>query len=93
MTDVDAALARLREAPVHPRLATIDEAVLNHMIARTSARDVSPAGFFGMAAVGALIMGIAGSSFPGEPVRLASSISPFGAPPMLAPSTLLESGE
>lgn len=91
MTDIDAMLARLRETPVHPDLAALDAAVLDELAARAESPPLS-ARAFSMAAVMALAVGIAGSALPGTAARTAP-ISPFGAPPALAPSTLLGTGE
>ncbi len=88
MTDIDAMLAQLRDGPVHPGLSSIDDAVMDELAVRAQATPVLSGKAFGMAAAMALIVGIAGSALPGGEVR-AAPISPLGAPPMLAPSTLL----
>ncbi|WOK35894.1 hypothetical protein [Sphingomonas sp. C3-2] len=89
MTDIDAMLGRLRERPVHPELDAIDAAVMDTLAERARERSESlGARGLSMAAIVALIIGVAGSAVPGTPVR-AASISPFGASPILAPSTLL----
>src|SRR3546814_3096198 len=85
MTDIDAELARLREMPVHPRLASIDAAVLADVAIQAAGSRPLSGTVFGMAAISALAIGIAGSALPGTPVR-AASVAPFGAPPALAPS-------
>ena len=90
MTNIDAALARLREMPVHPDLASIDVAVMADLVARPSA-SVSGA-MLGLAATAALLIGVAGSVIQPGPVRAASA-APFGTSTPLAPSTLLGSGE
>jgi len=89
MTDIDTALASLREMPVHPGLASLDVAVMTDIAARASA-PLSGA-MLGLAATAALLIGAAGSVIPPPPVR-AADITPFGAPAALAPSTLLGSG-
>ncbi|MGH6617841.1 hypothetical protein [Sphingomonas sp.] len=91
MNDIDAILARLRDAPVHPGLATIDAAVFDELAARAAAPPLS-ARAFGVAAVMALAIGIAGAALPGTSAR-AAPISPLGAPSALAPSTLLGTAE
>ncbi|MBN8812344.1 MULTISPECIES: hypothetical protein [unclassified Sphingomonas] len=91
MTDIDAALARLREMPLHPRLAAIDATVLDHMATRSVSRPV-PGMVFGLAALSALTFGIASAAVPGTPAR-AAQLAPFGTSPALAPSTLLSSAE
>jgi hypothetical protein len=88
MTDIDAALARLRDLPVHPGLGTLDAMVLEGLASRASAARPLSASVVGMAALMALSIGIAGSAIPGTPVQAATA-TPFGAPPALAPSTLL----
>ncbi|MES2058049.1 MAG: hypothetical protein V4564_19075 [Pseudomonadota bacterium] len=92
MTDIDAMLARLRESPVHPGLETIDTAVMDALGARASAATRLNGTAFGVAAVMALVLGIVGSAYPASPAR-AASISPFGPPSALAPSTLLGADE
>lgn len=89
MTDLDAALASLSAAPVHPRLATIDAEVLDRLVARTSATAPLTVRSCSMAAIAALGIGILSSAIAGEPASAATSIAPFGAPSALAPSTLL----
>lgn len=88
MTDIDAMLAQLRDGPVHPGLASIDAAVMDSLARRAQATAALSGKAFGMAAAMALIVGIAGSALPGGAAG-AAPISPLGAPPMLAPSTLL----
>lgn len=92
MTDIDAALARLREMPVHPRLASIDAAVLAGVAMHAAGPRPLSGNVFGAAALAALTIGVVGSVLPGTPVR-AASVAPFGTPPALAPSSLLGSGE
>lgn len=92
MTDIDAALERLRELPVPPGLRAIDAAVFEGLEARAAARRSLSGRTFGIAALAALAIGMAGSLVPGAPVT-AAPIAPFGAPPALAPSTLLGGGE
>lgn len=88
MKDIDAALSRLKECPVDPRLDQIDEAVLAAVdFQRRHGAPLSGA-VFGLAAGLALTIGLLGAALPGSEVRTAS-LAPFGAPPALAPSTLL----
>ncbi|MEO6092734.1 MAG: hypothetical protein ABIT04_11265 [Novosphingobium sp.] len=92
MTDIDDALARLREMPVHPALASIDARVLER-VAEYAAGAHPPSGsVFGIAAIAALSLGIASSALPAIPGN-AASVAPFGSPPVLAPSSLLGSDE
>ena len=92
MTDIDAALASLREMPVHPRLASIDAAVLGRVAMRARGPHPLSGTVFGMAALAALMIGIASSVLPGTSVG-AAPVAPFGTPPTLAPSSLLGSGD
>lgn len=92
MTDIDAAMARLRDMPVHPRLASIDATIFEAISARAAATRPLSGTFLGLAAIASLTIGFASSALPGTPAR-AASIAPFGAPSALAPSTLLGSGE
>lgn len=88
MQDIDAALSRLREYPANPRLDQIDDAVLAAVdFQRRHGAPLSGA-VFGLAAGLALTVGVLGSTLPSSEARTAS-IAPFGAPPALAPSTLL----
>ena len=92
MMDIDTALARLRELPADPRLEHIDSAVLSAIDTRQG-RDVASSGMlFGVAAGLALTIGLATSAIPGGEAP-SSSLGPFGAPPALAPSTLLGTSE
>ena len=87
MLDLDDNLIRLAAAPVHSGLATIDDAVL----ARLSARAAQiPGSAIGLAAVAAVLIGVAGA---GLPTTRAEAAVPFGQPSALAPSTLLASSE
>ena len=91
MTDLDTALATLARAPLHPRLGSIDDAVLAGLAARLSQGGISN-GSLGVAACAALAIGIAGAALPDQP-NSGSSLTPLGAPLGLAPSTLLVSAE
>ena len=89
MTDVDNALARLRNLPVDPRLSMIDTAVLDGLHRELAMSGRPSAGLFAAAAAVALVTGILGSAIPGEPASAAPIAFPLGAPAALAPSTLL----
>jgi len=91
MTDIDAALARLREMPADPRLVSMDAIVLDRLAVEAASRPLSGT-VFGVAALIALTIGFAGAMVPNGTTQTAS-IAPFGAPPALAPSTLLASAE
>lgn len=88
MKDIDAALSRLRDLPADPRLDQIDNAVLVALDFRRRHGAPLSRAVFGIAAGLALTIGLLGTVLPGSEVRTAS-IAPFGAPPALAPSTLL----
>jgi hypothetical protein len=84
---IDAALNRLGNAPVHPGLAGSDAAVLARLSAR---REAAASLRFGpVAAVVAVVMGLAASGIPSQRVEASPSLSLFGPAPPLAPSTLL----
>ena len=90
MTDIDAILNRVRESPIHPALAGIDDAVLDRL-GRIDpvAGAVSPRAFL-VATAAALSIGIAGSFVPGTQASAVSRAAPLGTPSALAPSTLLD---
>ena len=92
MMDIDAALRRLRELPVDPRLEQIDNAVMEAVVFQRRHGTPLPSTAFGIAAVFALSIGLFGSVIPAHETRT-PSIAPLGAPPALAPSTLLGASE
>lgn len=92
MMDIDAALRRLRELPVDPRLEQIDGAVMEAVVFQRRYGVPLPSTAFGIAAVFALSIGLFGSVIPTHETRT-TSIAPLGAPPALAPSTLLGASE
>lgn len=92
MMDIDAALRRLRELPVDPRLEQIDGAVMEAVAFQRRHGAPLPSTAFGVAAVFALSIGLFGSVIQAHETR-APSIAPLGAPPALAPSTLLGASE
>jgi len=87
MDDLDEYLGRLRAAPLDPRLAAIDDAVMrgvaNVRETRATMRTLAAS------AVVALGLGLGGGLVSGEPAQAADPIALFGAPPALAPSSLL----
>lgn len=85
MNEIDGLLMRLRDAPVPSNLLKIDGAILAMVAHRKRDNVQRPAA---AAAVMALIVGVAGSALPLTLVK-AAPLLPFGAPAMLAPSTLL----
>lgn len=92
MNDLDKLLGRLREAPTPSRLSLIDEGVMAAVAAHPAGRDTLTIATFGLAAVAALLVGIAGSVIS-PPTVYAAPIAPFGSPSALAPSTLLGEGQ
>jgi hypothetical protein len=90
MDDLDQALRMLANAPAHPGLSSIDEAVFGRIAARNAA--VVSGRVALVAGVGAVLMGLAGAGLPSAPALAAPALSPFGAADPLAPSTLLGDG-
>lgn len=86
MTDLDTLLSRMKDLPVDPRVGEIDDVVFAGM-ARRAGSQVS-ARAMALVAVLSLGVGVAGSVVPAQQVR-AATVFPLGAPPALAPSTLL----
>lgn len=93
MKNIDDRLIGLRGAPLPTRLMTIDDAVLAQLSERQANAAPLSASVMGLVLVTALGMGLAGAVFPSAPAQASRTISPFGAPAALAPSTLLDSGE
>lgn len=93
MRDLDEMLDRLSAAPLPARLIAIDDAVFLQFADRQAGAAPLSGGMIGLAVVAALGMGVAGAVVPGNPAEAAPSLSPFGAPAALAPSSLLDSGE
>lgn len=88
--DLDAALRRLAAAPPHPGLAGIESAVFRRLAEqrRDDARSRVRLGV--VAAVGAVLMGVAGAGVTGvTSAAQTQTLSPFGPSTPLAPSTLL----
>ena len=84
---IDAALSRLASAPVHPALAGGDAVVFARLAAR---REAAASLRYGpVAAVVAIVMGLAVSGIPSDRVEASPRFSLFGTAPPLAPSTLL----
>lgn len=86
MANLDEILKQLGNAPLDPRLAMLDEAVFAGLAARDTS---SVSRSISFAAMAALAIGVISTGLPGSPAIAASSVSPFGAPPALAPSSLL----
>jgi hypothetical protein len=90
MTDIDAALARLRDMPVPAGLSAIDAPVLAALADRPAGSARASASMLGIAAAVAMTIGMAGSLLPSTPAHASAA---FGAPPALAPSSLLGGDE
>jgi hypothetical protein len=86
MNELDEMLSRLAGAPLDPRLTTMDEAVFAGLLERQVPNANRS---LGIAALTALAIGVVSSTLPGTPASAAPSVTPFGAPPALAPSSLL----
>ena len=83
MANLDEMLTQLGDAPLDPRLAGIDEAVFAGLASRDT---TSATRSIALAAVAALTIGVVST---GLPAVASPSVTPFGAPPALAPSSLL----
>lgn len=86
MDNIDNLFARMRDLPLDPRLDAIDSAVFDGLSHRGAAHVSTPA--MAMVVALSLVIGLAGSLAPAEPVQ-AATVFPLGAPGALAPSTLL----
>ena len=86
MANLDEMLTRIGSAPLDSRLAGIDEAVFAGLAARDP---TSATGSIALAAVAALALGVVSAGIPGAAAIASPSVTPFGAPPALAPSSLL----
>lgn len=93
MSHIDDMLDGLRAAPLPTRLMTIDDAVLSQLSDTQANADPLSGGMIGFAIIAAVGMGVVSTAVPSTTAKAASSLSPFGAPAALAPSTLLDSGE
>lgn len=82
--DIDETLAGIRLTPTDARLETIDDAVLT-AVANARARAALGPRSMALAAGGALLVGLVGTTVPEEP----ASASPALIPLAYAPSTLL----
>lgn len=85
--DLDAALGRFAAAPLHPGLADIEGAVFQRLAEQQRADARAPVRLGVVAAVGAVLMGVAGASMTSA--AQTQTLSPFGPSTPLAPSTLL----
>lgn len=88
-TDLDVALRRLAEQPVHPGLASLEGDVLKLIAAERRTHGATLKSGM-LAAVGAVALGIAGGGLSSAAASArAPTLSPFGPSVPLAPSTLL----
>src|SRR5436305_1172881 len=88
MTNLDGMLQRLSDLPTDPRLAAIDDAVIDALARRRTHGAPLPGSVFAIAAGLALTIGLVTSLIPASESH-AATINPLGASPALAPSTLL----
>ena len=89
MSNLDEMLKQLGNAPLPSRLATMDEDVFSALAGRQRSAASGSPGSLGIAAIAALAFGFVSAGFPDSPASATLSVSPFGAPPVLAPSSLL----
>ncbi|MBA2918762.1 hypothetical protein GON01_12720 [Sphingomonas sp. MAH-20] len=82
--DIDTALAGLRAAPTDIRLEGLDEAVIAGLGEARAQSAIGPRTMM-LAGAGAMLVGLAGTTFPDA----SASASPVLAPLAYAPSTLL----
>lgn len=88
--DLDSALRRLAEQPLHPRLDELEGDVMRLIAAERGAGSAVTLRSGMLAAVGAVALGVAGGglSSAGETTQV-PTLTPFGSSTPLAPSTLL----
>ena len=89
MSNLDEMLARIGGAPLPSRLATMDEAVFAGLAEHQRNSVSYSLRSLSIAALAALAIGVFSTGLPGNPAAAAPSVTPFGAPPALAPSSLL----
>ena len=89
MINLDDMLSQLGNAPVHPGLAAIDGAVMAGLAAHQASLGAGTLRPASVAAITALVVGVASAGLSGSPAVAASSLTPFGPSSALAPSTLL----
>ena len=89
MSNLDEMLARIASAPLPTRLATMDEAVFAGLAEHQRNSAGNSLRSLGIAALAALAIGVFSTGLPGSPALASPSVTPFGAPPALAPSSLL----
>ncbi len=88
-TNLDAALRRLGEQPVHPGLANLESNVLKRIAEERRADGLTKRSSV-VAALGAVALGLASGGFSTAAATThVPSLSPFGPSSPLAPATLL----
>lgn len=87
-TNIDTALRRMAEAEPHPGLAGLEGRVMSAIAGRPASSGLAFGATLSAAAF-ALVLGIVSNAVPPVEARAASTLAPFGAPSLLAPSSLL----
>lgn len=88
-TDIDAALRRLAAEPTHPGLKHLEAAVFARIAVQRREGKHFELRLSVLAAIGAVVMGAAGTAMPGGMAQASPTLSPFSSSNPLAPSTLL----
>ena len=89
MNNLDEMLARIGGAPLPSRLAMMDEAVFAGLAEHQRSSASNSLRSLSIAAIAALAIGVFSTGLPGSHEAAAQTGTPFGAPPALAPSSLL----
>ena len=89
MKDLDELLVATGGVPLPARLAMIDEAVLSALADHQRVAANGSLRSLGFAGIAALAFGVLSANYPGSGAAAAPSVTPFGVPPALAPSSLL----
>ena len=87
--DLDTALRRLAAEPTHPGLESLEPAVFARIAAQQRSDVGSPVRLGMLAAIVAVVFGVASAGTPTSIAQAAPVLSPFGPASPLAPSTLL----
>lgn len=88
--DLDSALRRLAEKPLHPRLAELEGDVMRLIAAEQHAGSGVTLRAGMLAAVGAVVLGVVGGGLSSAAATAQMpTLTPFGPAVPLAPSTLL----
>ncbi len=89
MNNLDELLAATGGVPLPARLAMIDEAVLSALADHQRVAANGSLRSLGFAALAALAFGVLSANYPGSRATAVPSVTPFGVPPALVPSSLL----